>query len=840
MPRHPAAFALLALCLVAALAPHAAVALTFPDAVQSLIPKLAGPNPPGEVLFKEDFSSGKLDAWKPDQGWSLVDRPDGPGKCAQVIASEKVNENLILKQHIKIVPGHPVVVAYKTRFVSGGDPLYLRVDFFDETGVTGKPYARQDTSHEGPQWLDNAIMISDWFPAYTREITIWFHHNPNAKTTSLLSDVRVMDLYQPATQLVAAEITRYEALSAKLSRDAAALSHTPVADAWRALITRRADRLQADLAAAAKLPPGTPEAEAALARPATYLARFSDALAGLEAGTVTTKGVLVYATPPVTGQMVLPYGAQLPPAQKGLSLTACPGETEPASLVLWAPDRIPSLLPSVTDLRGPGGTIPASAVDIKWVKCWYQAGSAPHGVAQDRAHKVLVPELLLNDDTLVKVDLEAQHNSLKLAFPDGPRYVPIDDPTPPKPTWGFAYKLADFPVRDAATLQPADLEAGQNKQIWITVKIPPNTKAGKYSGKVRLASLGDIPFTVEVLPFTLPAPKTHYDPTQDYTGSLYYWGELDKSGAGGIGYKYKSEQQFRAELKIMFDHGVVAPAMVWSPDIIYRDEPFFRRHLQMAKDAGMSGRPLYFADSGLIGAPTAPAALHALKENVTRTLRIASEYGFTDVYFYGMDEATGDTLKSERAAWPVVQAAGGKVIVSGFNGQLEAVGDLLDLFNRAGEPAADNAAEWHKRGHKIWNYANPQTPIEDPEVYRRNYGLYLWRLDYDGACTYCFMDSSGTQWNDFDDDTYRDHCLAYPTVNGVIGTVAIEGLREGFQDVQYATALRQAIAAAQQGASPARKAKGEEAAKWLDGLDMRTVNLDEARTGMIRYIAALR
>ena len=137
MPRHPAAFALLALCLVAALAPHAAVALTFPDAVQSLIPKLAGPNPPGEDLFKEDFSTGKLDAWKPDQGWSLVDRPDGPGKCAQVIASEKVNENLILKQHIKIVPGHPVVVAYKTRFVSGGDPLYLRVDFFDETGVNG-------------------------------------------------------------------------------------------------------------------------------------------------------------------------------------------------------------------------------------------------------------------------------------------------------------------------------------------------------------------------------------------------------------------------------------------------------------------------------------------------------------------------------------------------------------------------------------------------------------------------------------------------------------------------------------------------------------------------------
>lgn len=102
------------------------------------------------------------------------------------------------------------------------------------------------------------------------------------------------------------------------------------------------------------------------------------------------------------------------------------------------------------------------------------------------------------------------------------------------------------------------------------------------------------------------------------------------------------------------------------------------------------------------------------------------------------------------------------------------------------------------------------------------------------------MDSSGTQWNDFDDDTYRDHCLAYPTVNGVVGTVAIEGFREGIKDVKYATALRQAIEAARQGTSAARNAKAEEAAKWLDGLDTRTVNLDEARVEMIQYLAVLR
>ena len=284
----------------------------------------------------------------------------------------------------------------------------------------------------------------------------------------------------------------------------------------------------------------------------------------------------------------------------------------------------------------------------------------------------------------------------------------------------------------------------------------------------------------------------------------------------------------------MVERGIVAPAMIWSPKIIYGDEPLFRRHLQMAQEAGMSGRPLYFADSGLIGAPTEPAALAALQENIRKTIRVAAEYGFTGVYFYGIDEARGEKLQAERTAWQAVHEAGGKVIVSGFQGQLEAVGDLLDLFNRAGDPAADNAAAWHERGHLIWNYAHPQTPAEDPEMYRRNYGLYLWRLDYDGACTYCFMDSSGAQWNDFDDDTYRDHCLAYPTVDGVVTTLALEGFREGQDDLRYVTTLRTLIAK-----SPQQPA-AIEAEKWLDGLDMRTADLGAVRAEVIRRIEGLR
>jgi len=253
----------------------------------------------------------------------------------------------------------------------------------------------------------------------------------------------------------------------------------------------------------------------------------------------------------------------------------------------------------------------------------------------------------------------------------------------------------------------------------------------------------------------------------------------------------------------------------------------------------MSGRPLYFADSGMIGNPTSPEELERLKQRVRQTIATAAEYGFTGVYFYGIDEATGDRLASQRAAWQAVHEAGGQVIVSGFRGQFEAVGDILDLCNWCGPLDPAQPPAWHGQGHRVWSYGNPQTPVEDPAVYRRNYGLLLWKADYDGACTYCFMDSSGTPWNDFDCDAYRDHNVAYPTVDGVVGTLALDGLREGADDVKYATLLRMRIEAALGGRDDEAKARAREAAEWLEGIDPSTADLDEVRAGLISRILGL-
>ena len=819
----------------------ASAALTAEGARQQVLAQLARGEVVGETLFRADFAAGGFEGWHADAGWTLVDAPGG-GRCARVRLTGDEHEDLVLQQKVPVPPGHPVAVCWRERAVEGAEPLYLRLDFFDAAGLTGEPYAHQDRARTGADWVNNAVLASAWFPEYARSITLHFHHPADAATVSLLDQVRVVDLQPAIDAALAEDRDRAEQALAELQQSAGRLPETGAAGYWKRIVAERAPALGVSLGASLARPPGDLEATQVLSDVTAEVARYTEAVTALRDRRPVPERMLIYRTRATGPAMVLPDTTELPGAlAQQLEVTACPGEAEPISLVLWAPEAAPGVLVETSALRGPM-VITADAVEVQWVKCWYQAGSAPHGVSQDRRRNVLVPELLLNDDELVRVDLEAQENSVRLSFPDGPRYVSVMDPK--DVPWGWKAARDEFPVRDSPTLQPLDLPANRNQQVWLTVTVPATAKAGTYRGEIRVRSddrvLARIPLALRVLPFSLPEPRAHWDPAEPFTYSLYYWGELDPEGRGSIGYKVKSEQQFRAELQYMWDHGIVAPAMIWSPSIVYDDEPLFRKHLAIAQDIGMSGRPLYFADSGMIGNPTGPEELAKLQERVRRTLVIAAEYGFTGVYFYGLDEATGDRLASQRAAWQAVQEAGGKVIVSGFRGQFEAVGDILDLCNWCGALDPAQPPAWHGKGHRVWNYGNPQTPVEDPAVYRRNYGLLLWKLDYDGACTYCFMDSSGTPWNDFDCDAYRDHNVAYPTVDGVVGTLALDGLREGKDDVRYATLLRMEIDTALAGEDDKAKAIAGEAAEWLEGLDPSTVDLDEARAGMVERLLRLR
>ncbi|HOG52125.1 MAG TPA: hypothetical protein PKY10_16170, partial [Lentisphaeria bacterium] len=319
------------------------------------------------------------------------------------------------------------------------------------------------------------------------------------------------------------------------------------------------------------------------------------------------------------------------------------------------------------------------------------------------------------------------------------------------------------------------------------------------------------PVELTVLPFTLDEPKI--------ICSIYYRGRLHK-GKPACNSERKTEEQLLAELKDMVAHGVTNPT-------VYQGlGPDLERYFQLRQEAGMRGGPLLFLGG-------------SSPDTAKSVIALARKYGFTDVYFYGIDERSGDELRAQRAWYDRIHAAGGKVFVAGYKDSYEIMGDVLDLPIFAFRPDVAMGEAYHAMGHLIGSYANPQGGVEEPETYRRNFGLGLWKAGYDCACTYAYQHSFGHSWDDYDHVTYRDHEMAYPTVNGVIPTIQWEGYREGYDDLRYLATLENLANKHQR--TPGKTGELARATQlWMRRLDPAVTPLDEVRAGIIERILALR
>ena len=308
-------------------------------------------------------------------------------------------------------------------------------------------------------------------------------------------------------------------------------------------------------------------------------------------------------------------------------------------------------------------------------------------------------------------------------------------------------------------------------------------------------------------------------------------------GKGTIGSWGKSWTQFRQELTNMVAHGLRnCQHYSLKPEIL--DEV-----LKVRQEVGMDNRTLYLKNTIPIGRATKPDELARIKRDVRMVLDLVKPYGTETVYFYGIDEKRGEELRAQRPAWEAVREAGGKIFVAGWKDNIEMMGDIQDMHVRAGRPDAEEVARWHAYGHKIFCYANPQTGVEDPVLYRRNFGLLLWKFDYDGASTNAYQHTFGTTWNDFDHRTYRAHTMAYPTVDGVVDTIAWEGYREGVDDVRYVTTLQEAVKGAKGSGNPEREGAIASARDYLSklkaGTDIETGDLDAIRGEIIGHMLEL-
>ena len=562
-------------------------------------------------------------------------------------------------------------------------------------------------------------------------------------------------------------------------------------------------------------------------------------------GDLADAPVVVYGVPAMSSTKRLPHihpdDGQLNELIGGI---AAQGEYTPLSFVVVPLTDVEQLEVRATDLVGDAGVIAADHVDIKVVKVWYQTGTAWHSYFADSTRRTLVPELLLNDESLIRVDHETQDNYLRVDYPDGPEYVWISAP-PEVDDGAFNHHLE--PVADSPVLLPVTLEAGDAKQFWITIQVPQQAAAGFYEGSIELLADGavvtELALPLRVLPFELPAPRTYHDLDQPFYSMMYNTAQLDAHLELNGGDWELAEAKLRAELRNMREHNLYNHLLRGKREMNEAYEPIFVRSLELIKEAGFHP-PLFggFSSSGtfFFSKQANPVGFARYLRDAARAMELIKEYlGHSQVHMFGFDEPSMRILLAQQEGWRELHRLGARIYSTSKDTHYPVVGYAENTANYSGTVSREKSAKWHAVGQQIMNYAGPHTGPENPEFNRRIHGLQLYKAWYDGTGNYKYYDQHKI-WNDFASTRFRGFNMVYPTQTGVIDTMAWEAFREGVDDVRYATKLKLLAAEAAQSSDVDVMYAGKKAQLWLELVDERAADLNTIRLEMIHYILDLR
>ena len=509
---------------------------------------------------------------------------------------------------------------------------------------------------------------------------------------------------------------------------------------------------------------------------------------------------------PISNKFILPDRAVLTaePSDQ-MSISACRGEYEPATFAIRSSVPLTNVYVQAAELYREGEpetVISADAVDVKWVKCWYQL-------------RGLVPELLVNNDAVVPVG-------------DSEKFPPVDTET----------------IADSAELQPMNLPAGFTKQVWLTVHVPEDAQPGQYTGQITVMANGYEPrllnLRVQVLPFTLEPPMLDY--------GLYVQSELREGELYGRLYP-RTPQQLRSLMVNLKAHGIthpfvfqpitikppagMGPVVPWQ-EVKY-DPTCLRKYLEIMDEIGFPKDKLFLGNSYMmryigyakhekVGDPKLkkwpPEAFMPTLYIVTQ---LAKEFSYGEVYFYGMDEVSKTQLQFQRTLFEMMRKAKTPVPAKTFS----AAGSPTDVYDATTVsmfPANNDIIAYQATGRLLYIYANPVSGIEQPYTYRRNVGQLLYKFGVNGTGWYADYHTGGKS----------DFSFLYYTKTGQIDTLQWEGWREGVDDVRYLTTVHKAIEASKDKSDQAVL----QARSWLARLKI-TDDAQQVRQQAIAHIMAI-
>jgi len=306
----------------------------------------------------------------------------------------------------------------------------------------------------------------------------------------------------------------YDALKQKADAIAAAAKNADLKN-WASSLSKRAAAYKADksttIAAYKRL-------VKAVGNAAILAAGIAD-----PAKTVADKPVTAYVTPVTTQALYLPY--DLPENGKltnKLNIVMAQDEFESASVIVVPFKPVKNFTLRMDDLKCGGSVLKGSDAEIKLVKRWFRTGGAWMTYHVDLFMRVLTPDMLLNDDKLIRVDEFRRTNQMLMHYPGGDKYQEVSD---------YCYNRfwldgvgREF-FYDAPTLQPLELtEAGRNQQYIITFHAPKGTAPGFYKGKLRMLAdgkdAGALDVTLRILPYELPAGRPYYNTEKLYISHI--------------------------------------------------------------------------------------------------------------------------------------------------------------------------------------------------------------------------------------------------------------------------------------------------------------------------------
>ncbi len=496
--------------------------------------------------------------------------------------------------------------------------------------------------------------------------------------------------------------------------------------------------------------------------------------------TSSTVAAIRYASiPPLSSTPIVAFDKRFELYEnKPLAVSVAKNEWSYAGFVLYSEESFDSLTVNTTECLNEKGKAAGSAdLNIKYVKKWYQSGTAWNDHYQRNSQdRKLVPELILKDFHLVRIDPRLKTNFVRVYDEEGFSYVDVTSySSAPVKKGSIIVPIRDFNLQDADILTDFHLDSGDVQQIWVEV-IPKGVRLGeKLVCDINILSGSQlqltIPVTITVHKFELSeSPVKHY---------IYYRSKLAGRAGGTISSELKSESQLIAEMVNLKLHGIDCPTIYQN---IEENDQAFRRYMDIWSSFEFcQGKALYLGSS---------AEYSRNPENIQRQKRLDGHRQLAKAYdlqwyLYGKDEAKGSLLKEQLYSWRIARNNGFKIFSAGYADQFELGQERADIMIVQGTLNRGKIEAATKLGATVFVYQKPQSGPENPYLFRYMRGIYLYQIGVDGSMDYAYQHSMGFIWDDFDHIKYRDHAFVYPTANGIIDTLAWKGHREGKIDLKY-------------------------------------------------------